>query len=122
MDMESSLLDLHDVIQDAVGFDRDHLFEFFGGRNWQNRTIVFEDSCEGKDLLRTYSRITIEQVYPLPKGCELVYHFDFGDDWFFQIKKSRKKPKDPEEGVEYPRIIESVGPNPEQYPGAGDWY
>jgi hypothetical protein len=32
----SSLLDLHDTIQDVVDFDRDHLFEFFAGRNYRN--------------------------------------------------------------------------------------
>ena len=46
------------------------------------------------------------------------YWFDFGDDWYFTIRKSRKKPFDTTPGVEYPRVIEKVGADPEQYP---DW-
>ncbi len=121
MDSETSLLDLHNAIQDAVAFDQDHLFEFFGGRNWRNRKVVFVDNCDTENLFDIYSTITLEEVYPLPKGCKLIYHFDFGDDWFFEVKKSRKKPKEPEKGVQYPRVVESIGPNPEQYPVAGDW-
>ena len=121
IESEASLLDLHDAIQAAVNFDRDHLFEFFGGRNWRNRKVVFEDSYDTGDLFDTYASIPLEDVYPLPKGCKLHYHFDFGDDWFFEVKKSRKQPKEPEKGVQYPRVIESVGPDPEQYPGVGEW-
>jgi len=122
IDSEDSLLDLHYAIQKAVDFDRDHLFEFFGGRNWRNRKVVFEDRYSTDDPFDVYASIALEDVYPLPKSCKLIYHFDFGDDWFFQIKKSRKKPRAPEKGVKYPRIVESIGPNPEQYPQAEDWW
>jgi len=91
IESEASLLDLHDAIQAAVHFDRDHLFEFFGGRNWRNRKVVFEDSYDTGDLFDTYASIPLEDVYPLPKGCKLHYHFDFGDDWYFEVKKNRKK-------------------------------
>lgn len=121
IDSEASLLDLHNAIQDAVDFDRDHLFEFFGGRNWRNHKVVFGDSYDAENIFDVYSSITLEEVYPLPKSCKLFYHFDFGDDWFFKIRKSRKKPKEPENGVQYPRVVESVGPNPEQYPRSGEW-
>ena len=46
IDTGSSLFDLHDTIQDVVDFDRDHLFEFFAGRNYRNRKVVFEDSFD----------------------------------------------------------------------------
>ena len=46
IDSKSSLLALHDAIQDAVDFDRDHMFEFFAGRNWRNRKVVFENSFD----------------------------------------------------------------------------
>jgi hypothetical protein len=116
MDSGSSFVDLHDAIQDAVDFDRDHLFEFFAGRHYRNRKVVFHDSFDWEESFYTYSEITLEQVYPLPKSCRLYYHFDFGDDWYFEIRKSRKKPKEPEHDVQYPRVIEPIGPNPEQYP------
>ncbi len=121
IDSEASLLDLHNAIQDAVDFDGDHLFEFFGGRNWRNRKVVFGDDYGAEDPFDTYSSITLEEVYPLPKSCKLIYHFDFGDDWYFEVKRSRKKPREPEDGVQYPRVVESVGPNPEQYPSSDEW-
>jgi hypothetical protein len=59
--------------------------------------------------------MTLEQVFPLEKRLKLYYHFDFGDDWYFEITKARNKPKEPASGVQYPRVIERVGPNPRQY-------
>ena len=116
VDSGSTLLELHDTIQDAVDFDRDHLFEFFAGRSSRNRKVVFDNSFEWEDRVDTYSLLALEKVYPLPKGCKLYYHFDFGDSWYFEIRKSRKKPREPEPDVTYPRVIETIGPNPEQYP------
>lgn len=118
IDSESSLFELHDAIQDAVDFDRDHLFEFFAGRHMRNRKVVFEESFEWEQMAETYSETTLAQIYPLPPSCKLYYHFDFGDDWYFEIRKSRKKPQEPAAGIKYPRVIEAVGPNPEQY---GSW-
>ena len=115
IDSKSSLLDLHDAIQDAVDFDRDHMFEFFAGRNWRNRKVVFENSFDLESGFDIYDSITLEQVYPLPKGCKLYYHFDFGDDWYFEIRVSRNKPREPDANVTYPRVIEAIGPNPVQY-------
>ena len=115
---EASLLELHDAIQDAVDFDRDHLFEFFAGRHQRNRKLAFEAGLDWDQSYATYRQLTIDQFCPLPKSCKLYYHFDFGDDWCFEIRKIRGKPTEPEPGVEYPRIVESIGPNPDQY---GEW-
>ena len=116
MKSDSSLLDLHDAIQDAVGFDRDHLFEFFAGRHRRNQKIVYADTFDSEAAFDAYDNMSLEQVFPLPSKCKLFYHFDFGDDWYFKIRKSRKKPFEAIPGVEYPRIIEKIGPDPEQYP------
>lgn len=115
---DSSLLDVHDAIQNAVRFDRDHLFEFFAGRHRRNREIVYADTFDSEAALDICSDTSLEQVFPLPSKCKLFYHFDFGDDWYFKIRKSRKKPFEAIPGIEYPRIIEKIGPDPEQYP---DW-
>lgn len=112
----ASLFDLHDAIQDAVGFDRDHLFEFFAGRHRRNREIVYADTFDAEEDFDAYADISIEQVFPLPDKLKLFYHFDFGDDWYFKIIKSRKKPFKPSRGVKYPRVTQRVGSNPEQYP------
>ncbi len=155
IDSESSLFELGDAILDAIGFDREHLFEFFAGRNPRHRKVVYEedsdwersgeivtatdfeghiefltddsrensrnvdqDDSDSEDVEDTEEGDTLAQVYPLPKSCKLYYYYDFGDSWFFEIRKSRKKPTEPEEGVEYPRVVEEIGPSPQQY---GSW-
>lgn len=110
MDAASTLLDVHNVIQDVVGFDRDHMFEFFAGRNHRHRSVTLVDEDDGD-----YGAVTLEQVFPLPKNLKLYYHFDFGDDWYFEIRRSRRKPKESAERIEYFRVIEEIGPNPPQY-------
>lgn len=118
IDSKSSLFDLFSFIQDSIGFDRDHIFEFFAGRNPRNRKLVFGDNFDWESSVDIYIETTLEKVYPLPKSCKLYYHFDFGDNWYFEIKKSRKKPREPEKGVQYPRIVETIGSAPKQY---GSW-
>jgi hypothetical protein len=49
---------------------------------------------------------------------KLYYLFDFGDNWIFQINKTRHKDKIEQAGVVYPRVIEAKWKNPKQYP---DW-
>ncbi len=69
------------------------------------------------DPYETYEKVELSDVLPLPaKGLKLFYLFDFGDSWYFQITKTRRKEKDPEPGVTYPRVVEKKGENPEQYP------
>ena len=116
IDSSSSLYDLHQTIQDAVGFDRDHLYDFYAGRHAYNRKLEFADDYEWEDREDKFFEITLEEIFPMPKSCKLYYLFDIGDDWRFEIRKSRKRPTQAETGIKYPRIIESIGPNPVQYP------
>lgn len=114
IDSAATLLDLHDLIQATARFDRDHPFEFFAGRNYRRRAVTFDDT-EDEGEFDSGGPLTLEQIFPLPKNLKLYYHFDFGDDWRFEIRRMRTKPKEPEGGVKYPRVIEATGPNPRQY-------
>jgi len=116
----ATFLELHEAIQDAVDFDNDHLFEFFIGRHPGNRayTIGGEPNWDTFSPVRTYRNVRISRVWPLPTGMKLYYLFDFGDNWLFQINKTRHKDKLIQSGIVYPRVIEARGKNPEQYP---DW-
>jgi len=115
IDDVASLLDLHTAIQNSVGFDFDHMFEFFAGRNCRHRKLTFAGGGDWDDEADELDEITLKEVYPLPKSCKLYYHFDFGDDWYFEIRQSRMKPVQPVAGVKYPRVVEKTGPNPQQY-------
>ena len=97
-----SLRKLHRYIQKLVDFDDDHLYEFYVGRNPRNRAYSIPEETK------------LNEIYPL-KGKKLYYLFDFGDNWLFEIKKSRKKKTEDKES-NYPALIESSGINPDQYP------
>ncbi len=111
VDSTSTLEGLHFVIQDAVDFYNDHLYEFYISRTERSRDRVrFDDENEG-----IYTT-TLESLYPLEKGRKLFYMFDYGDSWLFKITKSRVSPKEPKQGIEYPRLVHEAGTKPEQYP------
>ena len=119
----ASFLDLHEAIQDAVDFDNDHLFEFYLGRNPRNRVYAIggDPDWETFNPMKTYRNIKLSDAWPLPKGMNLYYLFDFGDNWLFQVNKTRHKDKFVQPGLVYPRVIEAKGKNPEQYPDYEDW-
>ncbi len=52
-------------------------------------------------------------------GTKFWYWFDFGDDWYHQIEVIAIGEPVPE--TEYPRVTESVGESPPQYPRV-EWY
>jgi hypothetical protein len=58
---------------------------------------------------------TLEQLNLRPDQ-EFMYLFDYGDEWRFKVRVYAIGP-DASDG-EYPRVVESVGEAPEQYP---DW-
>ena len=107
----STLEDLHYCIQKAVSFDNDHLYEFFIARTTHSREKrVFDDEDGG-----LYD-VPIGELFPLPKNRKLFYLFDYGDCWYFRVSRTRTKEKNQEPSVTYPRVIERVGVDPEQYP------
>ncbi len=89
---------------------------FFAGRSHTNKKILYADGPANPYDSGNYRYVSLNEVYPL-KGLKLYYIFDFGDNWVFEIKKMRKK-KTAQEDTKYPRIIEAVGANPDQY---RDW-
>jgi len=114
MDEDSCLYDLHDAIQDAVDFERDHPFSFFlanvpgGNRQW------LTEAEEWRDMEDDFCRILLREVFPTGRR-RLYYLFDFGDYWTFEVRKARGS-KPAEAAVTYPRLVESLGPDPVQYP------
>ncbi|NQY33806.1 MAG: hypothetical protein HRT37_02325 [Alteromonadaceae bacterium] len=115
IDQNENLEDLHYVIQDAVDFDNDHLYEFYVARTLRSFDRVrFDGEYEGS------LDISLSKLFPLPKNRKLFYWFDYGDSWKFQISRSRKKPREPESGKQYPVLVAEKGKKPEQYPDFGD--
>lgn len=113
----ATLAQLHLAIQRALDFGNDHLFEFYAARSPRGKRL---DAIQYNDTaLRILS---FDNLISSSYNCKWYYHFDFGDDWLFQIAKSRKKPHPPAKGVKYPRLVKETGKRPVQYPDFGeDW-
>ncbi len=111
IESSSTLEDLHFVLLDSLNFDNDHMYEFYVSRTDRSHKRIRYDDENGL----VYEK-TLEELYPLEKNNKLFYLFDYGDSWTFKITKNRKKPQDPVQGIEYPRLIEEVGTKPVQYP------
>lgn len=114
-------MDLHEAIQDAVEFGRDHPFEFFiANSEWPSAKrdwVTYAEEWEDKES--DFRRMTLNAIFPLKPRKKLYYLFDAGDLWTFEIRKQRGR-KEPIEGVAYPRVVQAIGPNPEQYPSMED--
>lgn len=110
-----SLFDLHLFVQDIIDFDNDHLFEFYAGRNERNRKITFSENSGYPNDGGDYENILLKDIYPL-KGLKLYYLFDFGDNWLFEIRKSRKTAK-LRQDIEYPCVVSDNGIKLRQYYG-----
>jgi hypothetical protein len=108
-----SLEELHLTIQDVLEFDNDHMYGFVIAKNPYARKSIRYD-CDDDAIFQT----TIEKVLEEAKGQKMFYIFDYGDNWMFHIAKSRKKPAQPSQDVNYPRIVSENGIKPIQYP---DW-
>ena len=112
---DASLYDLHNAIQDAVDFGRDHPFIFYLANSWRGTKKEWLTAKEEwEDRHDDFIELELKDIWPLGRR-RLYYWFDFGDRWTFEIRKERKV-KRPEPGVSYPRVVQSTGPNPEQYP------
>jgi hypothetical protein len=69
-----------------------------------------QTAIEPRDVRTT----TLESLGLTPKQ-EFMYLFDYGDEWRFKVRvHAINENADPD--AEYPRLVESVGEAPEQYP------
>ena len=105
---EHTLEDLHNAIQDAFGFDKDHLYAFFmDGIPWSRDAIYAPGTDEGPFSDQVF--IGKSGLQPMQR---IVYLFDFGDEWVFnaEVLEVSSKP-----GPASPEIIEKKGTAPNQY-------
>jgi tetratricopeptide (TPR) repeat protein len=101
---------LADAIKGAFDLDDDHLYAFYIPQGRSKR-----DGEELEDLGKPISSLDLQV------GSLLRYHFDFGDDWKYNIKV--KKVGEPDANEKYPKVIQKVGESPPQYSGDDeeDW-
>lgn len=92
---DTTLAELHHIIQDAMGWENCHLHQFEVG------DVSYTDPAhdpldESQDEAQT-------TLAGLKAGDHFVYWYDFGDDWFHDILVESVDQADP--SVSYPRCV-----------------
>ena len=113
---EWSLYDFAAFLIKTVGFDFDHAFEFCDNlknpyRSTERYTLFADmDDDEADDPGVQNTRVSAV-FHP---GRKMLFHFDYGDDWFFLVsctgvkESTAKRP--------FRKVLSSRGTPPEQYP------
>jgi hypothetical protein len=110
MPAKATLGDLVALILRSMKFDDDHLYEFaYVDRQGATASAAHPAMEEGPWA----DEITVGTL-PLEPGHTMKLLYDFGDSWRFTIKLLRIDP--PGAKPQSPRILESHGKAPEQYP------
>lgn len=100
LDLRSDLtLDVvHQVIQDAFGWEDAHLHRFaVGGSVWDRDAQLFLcpfDVAEGEDEGTPEEQVRLDQVLSEP-GDVLRYVYDYGDDWQLTLRLEQTLPTEP---------------------------
>jgi hypothetical protein len=94
---DSSLAELHDIIQICMGWYNSHLHAFeIGGVQYG------EPDPDGMMEYRDERKCKLSQV--VDQGIKtFIYTYDFGDNWDHAIQLEKTLP--PEPGVRYPRCV-----------------
>ena len=108
---ELNLDQLADHILSVFSFDHDHLYEFKYKNRYGITQRIAHPYLQDHDG-ETTDESTVSEL-PLQVGALIIFHFDFGDDWMFNILV---------EGVEDKlssqanfKLLEKVGKVPKQY-------
>ncbi|MBM7558087.1 plasmid pRiA4b ORF-3 family protein [Halanaerobacter jeridensis] len=105
---DATLFELHKIIQEAFNFASDHLYSFFiSGQPWTQPSFSAPQDPNGISV----KEVKIGEL-GLEVGQEILYLFDYGDEWRFSVKLEEIKSG---ESLEETKIIERKGESPEQY-------
>ncbi len=113
-----SLHDLAEAIVAAFDFDLDHAFGFYCElKNPYSRSgeryELFADMEDSDSDAGSVKRTKVAQVFGVV-GKKMLFLFDYGDEWHFQVALTALGEKAPK--VRYPRMLSSTGEAPPQYP------
>jgi hypothetical protein len=110
MPADATLDDLVAWILRSVDFDSDHLYEFSYRDRFGKTILAVHDGCDEGPFARD---IRIGDL-PIDPGQAMALTYDFGDNWRFNVQLERIETSAAK--LKKPRIIESRGKAPEQYP------
>jgi hypothetical protein len=112
---EWSLYEFAAFIIKSVKFDLDHAFEFCNDLKnpyrSKERYTLFADMGEGEGEPGVHGTLVSAVFRPRRK---MLFHFDFGDDWFFLV--TCKAVKESEGKRRFRKVLSKSGKPPVQYP------
>jgi hypothetical protein len=108
---DQTLVELHRVLQEAFGWDDEHLYSFWlDGEFWGSAESEYTAPLELKSGQKS-GRVKLSDLGLRPDAT-IAYIFDFGDNWSVLLTVLAAAPADAEP---YPRIVASRGEAPPQY-------
>jgi hypothetical protein len=114
---DQTLEDLHFAIFDSFEREEEHLYEFQFGKGPRDRKAlvyamphVFDQFDE--QMAGIVDETTLDSLN-LEAGRSFAYWFDFGDDWWHEIKVASIDEKVPR--GKFPKVTNRVGKSPPQY-------
>ena len=109
-----NLVDLAKAIVSAFEFGFDHAFGFYSNLKGPSSGTSYELFADMGEETRSRSvkRTRVAEAFP-HVGQNMLFLFDYGDDWRFVVEVLENGNKEP--GVRYPRVLKSVGESPPQY-------
>jgi len=107
-----TLVTLHAMLRVAYGWEDDHLYSFWlDGEFWGDRASEYTAPFELEEGGATSAETRLDRL-GLEPGQEIAYVFDFGDEWRVRLRLADLQAV----GGTLPRIVESRGDAPPQYP------
>lgn len=107
----ASMEQLATTILDAYQFDHDHLYQFELRDTKGSQVTIAAPYVEDADCFAEEMRVG---EVPLLVGDTMTFHYDFGDDWRFQLTLESVDGTIPEK-TKKPKVIAESGEAPEQY-------
>jgi hypothetical protein len=99
---ETSLAQLHTVLQAAMGWQDYHLHEFeIGGKRY---CVPDEEFDQPGEVVKD-STVKLSRALPR-KGSGLLYSYDFGDNWAHSVILEDIVPIEPD--TKYPRVLDGA--------------
>jgi len=112
-----NLYGLAEHIIDTVGFDFDHAFGFYDNHKnpYKSKELytLFADMEDVEDDGEpSVNRTFIEEVFK--KGKRMLFLFDYGDEWHFDISCTNVEPAETKRKIR--KVLSESGQAPVQYP------
>ncbi|MFK7936044.1 MAG: plasmid pRiA4b ORF-3 family protein, partial [Saprospiraceae bacterium] len=114
VDANHTLHDLHNIIQEAIQFDNDHLYSFY----LDNKPYSKKGYHSPHAMQSPVATSVCIGDLGFREGQRILYLFDYGDSWEFTIELVKQESA--ETSLPQAVLVGSKGEAPEQYPGWGE--